>query len=87
MLGSGAANNNYVLLTESVRTEADSQFSSSIDCSNLSQNDVRLPQTSYSATRQHVRNGLYDLVTLTGLKNIKDSPLSMQNWVICILGS
>lgn len=58
MLGEGAANNNYVLLTESVRTEADCQWRSPCDCRDVSQTDVRLPKTSYStATRHHIRNG------------------------------
>lgn len=88
MLGSGALNNDYVLLTECMRSEADSQCRSSTDCSDRSQTDVGLPQTSYStATRQSVRSVLCDWLTFTGLWNIKDSPLSMQNWVTCILGS
>lgn len=47
MLGSGAANNNYILLTEPVRTEADSQYRLSTINSELGHTNVRLPQTSY----------------------------------------
>ena len=63
MLGIGAADNNIVLVTERVGSEADSQGRSPTDYT-----DVRLPQTSCSAaTTKHVIRSLHDLLTLTGL--------------------
>lgn len=78
MLVFGAADNNYILFTESVRTEAYNQGRSATD----SQTNVRLPQTSYStATRQHVINGLYDSLTLIGLR------ITRTHLVLCRTGS
>lgn len=64
---SRAPDNNFVLLTKSVRTEPDSQCRYSTDCSDLCHTDIRLPQASYSTAAQlHVRKSSYDLLVLTG---------------------
>lgn len=87
ILVSRAANNDDVFLTERVRSEADIQ---SGFFTVHSQTDVRLPQTSYSLGDKavgYVSSGLCYLLTLTWFDNVMDKPLSMQNLVICILGS
>lgn len=60
MLGSRVANDNYIFFTQAVRTKADNKGRSSLDCSDQSQIDVGLPQTSFSTPkRHHVKNVSY----------------------------
>lgn len=57
-LDCGAANNDHVLVTQWVRSEADGQRRSAIGCSDLSQADGGPPLTAYGTATRQILSGL-----------------------------